>query len=172
MYNFRTKQQSQEQQYATCFDLCENFIEDLRPLYLLAFLLTGSHAAAEQCFIATIDDAITATGVFKGWEHSWNKRCLIINAIRHVFREPVANSGKRNAMCEVDVDSGPEEFRSVSRLAPPLQRFVFVISVLERYSEHECALLLGRPQRDIREARILALWQLSDVTVAFPKFAG
>ena len=172
MHSSRPKHQSQAQQYATCFDLCKNYIDDLQPLYLLAFLLTGNHTEAEQCFVATIDDAVTATGVFKGWEHTWNKRCLIVNAIRRVFREPVANGGKRDAASGVDADSGLGAFRSVARLGPPLLRFVFVISVLEGYSDHECALLLGRSQRDIREARILALWQLSDVSVAFPKFAG
>jgi hypothetical protein len=30
-------------------------------------------------------------------------------------------------------------------------RFVFVMSVLEHYSEHDCALLLGCSVRDIRE---------------------
>jgi hypothetical protein len=36
---------------------------------------------------------------------------------------------------------------------PELDRFVFVICVLERYSMHDCALLLGRSPRDINEAR-------------------
>jgi hypothetical protein len=36
---------------------------------------------------------------------------------------------------------------------PELDRFVFVICVLERYSVYDCALLLGRPPQDINEAR-------------------
>ncbi len=36
---------------------------------------------------------------------------------------------------------------------PEFDRFVFVICVLERYSMHDCALLLGRSLRDIAEAR-------------------
>ena len=36
---------------------------------------------------------------------------------------------------------------------PEFDRFVFVICVLERYSMHDCALLLGRSPRDVNEAR-------------------
>ena len=42
------------------------------------------------------------------------------------------------------------------------ERFVVVMAVLERYSEHECALLLGCSRRQIEQARIRALAQLMD----------
>jgi len=174
MYSFRSKQNTQAQAgYATCSDLCENFVDDLEPLYALAFLLTGSHAEAEECFVATLDDAVTLNGVFKGWERPWNKRCLIINAIRRVFSRSTASNGKGDARCELDGESpGRYTINAVSRLAPPFQRFVFVMSVLERYSEHECALLLGCSPRDVFEARVHALWQLSGITPALTKIAG
>jgi DNA-directed RNA polymerase specialized sigma24 family protein len=159
--------------YATCSDFCERFIDDLQPLYLLAFLLTGSHAEAEQCFITTLADAVRANCVFRGWERSWSKRCLIINAVRRVFPRPTENRWKRDALCEGDLGSrGRSTINAVSRLAPPLQRVVFVMSVLERYSEHECALLLGCTPRDVVEARLHALWQLSGLDPAFEKTAG
>jgi DNA-directed RNA polymerase specialized sigma24 family protein len=41
-------------------------------------------------------------------------------------------------------------------------RFVFVMSVLEHYSEHDCALLLGCPPREIREGRTRALKELAN----------
>jgi hypothetical protein len=37
------------------------------------------------------------------------------------------------------------------------ERFVFVITVLEGHSEHECALLLNSSIRDVRNARIRAM---------------
>jgi DNA-directed RNA polymerase specialized sigma24 family protein len=40
------------------------------------------------------------------------------------------------------------------------ERFVFVMSVLEHYSEHDCALLLGCSAREVREARGRALEEL------------
>jgi hypothetical protein len=42
----------------------------------------------------------------------------------------------------------------------PLERFVFVMSVLERYSEHDCSILLGCSRRDVAAARDRALQQL------------
>lgn len=42
------------------------------------------------------------------------------------------------------------------------ERFVFVISVLEHYSEHDCGLLLGCSAREVREARGRAVEELMD----------
>jgi DNA-directed RNA polymerase specialized sigma24 family protein len=51
---------------------------------------------------------------------------------------------------------------AVLRLAD-FERFVFVMSVLEHYSEHDCALLLGCSDREIREGRSRALKELADL---------
>jgi uncharacterized membrane protein len=173
MYSFRTKQAAPPL-YAACSDFCESFLDNLTPFYVLAFALTGNHAAAEQCFVATVEDAIVTNGVFKRWERSWSKRRLIINAIRHVFHEPTESMGRQqHGWCEVEVESTARcTINAVARLAPPIQRFVFVISILERYSEHECALLLGRTPRGVREARIDALWKLSGLNPAVAGIAG
>src|SRR5262249_49687374 len=40
------------------------------------------------------------------------------------------------------------------------ERFAFVMSVLEHYSEHECSLLLGCSPRQIREAQSRAFGKL------------
>ena len=174
MDRFRPKQDPRPQPgYATRSDFCESLVHDLQPLYLLAFLLTGSHPEAEQCFMATVEDAFRGNAVFKGWESSWSRRCLIINAVRRVFPKPAESTQQRHGRCGVPVEPGPDcTINSVAGLAPPIQRFVFVISVLERYSEHECALLLGLSPREVVEARIHALWQLSGVGSAFPRAAG
>lgn len=173
MQGFRSKQTSLAQPgYATHSDLCKHFAEDLQALYVLAFLLTGNHAEAESCFVTTLDDALRADSVFKGWERSWIKRCLIINAIRRVFSAPTASGDrKRDVSSVVDIESGGHRANAVANLAPPLQRLVFVISILEGYSEHECALLLGLAPRDVRDARTHALLQLSGVTPPLEKIA-
>jgi DNA-directed RNA polymerase specialized sigma24 family protein len=44
---------------------------------------------------------------------------------------------------------------------PIFDRFVFVMSVLERYSDRDCALLLGCASADILPARIRAFRQMS-----------
>jgi hypothetical protein len=148
--------------YATCSDFCKSFAADLHRLYLLAFLLTGTQIAAEQCFVSTLEEAVAANYVFKGWEGPWSKRCLIINAIRLVFPNPIGIGGKREVRRAVDVELGkPRSINAVAGLSPALQRLAFVMSVLERYSTHECALLVGCTPREVVEARTQALWQLS-----------
>ena len=44
------------------------------------------------------------------------------------------------------------------------ERFVFVMSVLEQYSDQECLLLLASSPREIREARARAFAQLGKST--------
>jgi len=147
--------------YATCSDFCGFFIADSGPLYLLAFVLTGKHAKAEQCFLETLEDAADADSVFAGWQGSWSKRRLIVNAIRTVFSPPVEGNVKPDAWSTTDSESlGYSAIHALAKLAPSLQRFVFVMSVLEHYSERECAILLGCTQRDVIAARIAAMKQL------------
>ena len=61
------------------------------------------------------------------------------------------------------LSSGPGqhfEIDAVLRLKD-YERFVFVLSVLEHYSEHDCAQLLGCSVLEIREARSRALNELA-----------
>jgi hypothetical protein len=57
--------------------------------------------------------------------------------------------------------AGDFEFSRVLALED-FERFVFVMSVLERYSDYECALLLDCLVEDIHEARSHALQQIAD----------
>lgn len=169
MYSLRPKRNAQPLAgYATNVDFRETFAKDLKPLYLLAFLLTGRHTEAERCFVTTIEDALTANRVFRGWEGCWSKHRLIVNAIHLVFSGPTQDGVKPDACYNFDVESQRRSTLSaVATLASPLQRFVFVLSVLERYSQRECALLLGRTPREVAEARVHALQKLSGFNPPF-----
>src|SRR2546426_1008725 len=74
--------QAVEAAYATRADFCRIFQDEMKPLYLLAFLLTADHAKAEQCFVAGIADVVEGNPVFREWAHSWSRRTIIKNAIR------------------------------------------------------------------------------------------
>jgi hypothetical protein len=43
---------------------------------------------------------------------------------------------------------------------PAFERFVFVMSVLEHYTDQECSLLLGCTRADVTAARSRALYQM------------
>jgi hypothetical protein len=45
----------------------------------------------------------------------------------------------------------------------PFERFVYVMTVLERYSDQDCSLLLGCVRRDVLDARSHALQQIGSV---------
>jgi len=47
----------------------------------------------------------------------------------------------------------------------PFDRFVYVMSVLEHYSDHECSVLLGCSRRDVIAARNRALEEIVSVRV-------
>jgi hypothetical protein len=124
----------------------------MHSLYLLSFLLTASHEKAERCYLESMEYAVNGNPVLKEWARSWCKRSVIQNAIRLVFSECVQGEF-RDVWPESSVSSA---ISNVTRLRE-LERFVFVMSVLARYSDRECAILLNRTVQDIVDARMLAL---------------
>jgi len=148
--------------YATAADFERILTEDVNNLYLLAFLLTGDPGKAEDCFVAGIEEFTSGNPVFKEWARSWARRTIIKSAIRLI--QPCQRSGRsavRNpalAMQKVPLLLQAE----VSAILefPPLERFVFVMSVLERYSDYECSILLRCPGKDVAAARMRAVQQL------------
>jgi DNA-directed RNA polymerase specialized sigma24 family protein len=153
--------------YASHEDFRTIFNEDLRELYQLSFLLTSDPAKAERCLVSGLEDCVSGNPVFREWARSWAKRAIVQNAIRELKPRPSqSNSPLSRAMfSNMDEHSrGPDghfEIEAVLQLAA-FDRFVFVMSALEHYSEHECALLLGCSVRDIREGRTRALKELAD----------
>ena len=138
--------------YASRADYCRIFKEDMHSLYLLSFMLTTNHEIAELCYLDSIEYVVNGNPVFKEWARSWCKRSVIQNAIRLVFSESV-----RCVFLDVwPRSSATSVIGNVTRLGE-LERFVFVMSVLVRYSDCECAMLLNRTIRDISDARLLAL---------------
>lgn len=145
--------------YATHGDFCRIFEEDMNRLYLLAFLLTGDHSAAEKCFVRGIEDSAKGNPVFKEWAHSWARRTIIQKAIQMIGPRLGANGAPISM--PGDSETEPAEIASVIAL-PAFERFVFVMTVLERYSDKECSLLLGCMRSDVVAARIRALQQIGN----------
>src|SRR5580700_4929791 len=154
--------------FASRANYCMIFQEDMHTLYLLAFLLATNHAGAEQCYIESMENVIKEKdSVLKEWGRSWIKRNVIQSAIRLVFSESVQPKDRdvwheSPLRCMVD---------TVTRLAP-LMRFVFVMSVLERYSDRECSRLLNCTVQDVIDARSQALrtaFSLPGVAIARDK---
>ena len=155
----------QESDYATVEDFRGVFTRGMDELYQLSFLLAGDEHRAEQCFVAGFEEAVKENHVFKEWARSWAKRAIIQNAIRELKPRPLATGFPLAPPPYVDQLPSDQdrhfEVDSVLALAD-FERFVFVMSVLEHYSEHDCSLLLRCSPREIREARLRAIRHVSD----------
>jgi DNA-directed RNA polymerase specialized sigma24 family protein len=153
--------------YASLEDFHTIFNEDLKELYQLSFLLTRDPAKAERCLVSGLEDCVSGNRVFREWARSWAKRTIVQNAIRELKPRPSRSNSPLSGAMLSDMNQhsrgsgGHFEIDAVLRLAD-FDRFVFVMSVLEHYSEHDCALLLGCSARDIREGRTRALKELAD----------
>ena len=151
--------------FATREDFIQVFHEDMNGLYQLSFLLTADHEKAERCLVAGIEDCVKENRVFREWARSWAKRIIVANAIRELKPTPSFPSSPPSATVfshrEQASDSGGHfDLETVLRLED-FERFVFVMSVLESYSHHECALLLGCSVLEIRQGRLHALEELA-----------
>lgn len=158
--------------YAKAADFCDVFHTNTKPLYLLAFLLTANHKDSEECFVSTVEQAFTEQAVFKEWAQSWVRRRLIVNAIRIVSPASGRNRQPRDLwtsrLCETQRKC---EIDTVTNLVP-FERFVFVMSILERYSHCDCALLLGCSMNKVAQVRIKALLRLPALAALFPRGDG
>jgi len=146
--------------HVTSTDFCHIFQEEMQSLYTLALLLTNDHSLAEECFAAALEDCLNAHSVFEEWAVSWSKRAVIKNAIRLMSPRPGKNGES----------SRPPEgvgLKSKSMLAEALfhlqqfERFVIVMSVLERYSDKECAILLNCCSQEVVAAQSQGLRHLA-----------
>jgi DNA-directed RNA polymerase specialized sigma24 family protein len=149
--------------YASTADFEDIFTEDMTGLYLLSLLLTGDPDKAEECFVAGVGESTKAKRVFKEWARSWARRTIIQSAIRFIAPRHHSVRTMRNPVLPRVLNYVPlaleAEVYAILELAP-FERFVFVMSVLQRYSEHDCSILLGCSRRDIAPALARALEQL------------
>src|ERR1700731_1635195 len=128
--------------YATRADFCRVFEKNTNSLYLLCFLLTADREAAEKCFVSGLEDSAQGSPVFAAWAESWARRTIIDNAIRMIRPRPesggptsTSDNNSRRRMTESAMMAAVIDLSA-------FDRFVFVMSVLERYSDQECSLLL------------------------------
>lgn len=147
--------------YATSADFCGLFTSEMSSLYLLAFLLTAAPDKAEQCFLTALENCQNVHFVFKEWVGPWARREIVHAAIRMI--EPRRKDpGRPLAAPEAD-----PKIAAVLQL-PPFQRFIFVMSALDRYSYQHCALLLGSSRQEVFEEQTRVLQSLAESATTQP----
>jgi DNA-directed RNA polymerase specialized sigma24 family protein len=151
--------------YASSGDFHRIFDEDTDSLYRLAFLLTANREKADQCVVFGLEDSVKGNPVFKEWARSWARRAIIQNAQRMINPRPV-EEGYPSSVNVGGRTSGQRQAETTAILnLAPFDRFVYVMSFLEHYSDHECSILLGCSRRDVIAARSRALEQVVNVGV-------
>jgi DNA-directed RNA polymerase specialized sigma24 family protein len=144
--------------YAMRADFCQVFNDQVDSLYTLSLLLTADHGKAEQCFVSGLDDCLQPSPVFREWAQSWARRMVIKNAIRMISPQRSQTrvaTANREPLLEANT-----AVAAITSL-PPFDRFVYVLAVLEKYSDRQCAMLLDCTPRQVVDARTQSLQQLA-----------
>lgn len=132
-------------------DFCRLFEREMSRLYLLALMLTGNEQSAEKCFERSLETCLSSGRISPEWAPRWATHNIIKNAIDMVGpardREPNRDHALRR------LASRQATLALVLASMAPLDRFVYVMSVLERYSDRECASYLGCSVTEIAPAR-------------------
>jgi hypothetical protein len=131
------------------------FQQNMHQLYKLSFLLTASHVPAEECFVQSLDDSAEGDRIFPPGAESRVSWIIARNAIR-ITRPLPGDSLKGWSSGYNDVP----EFAAVIGL-PAFERFVFVLSVLERFTDQESARLLNCSVGDVVSARVNSLQSIA-----------
>jgi len=147
--------------YATAADFMEIFTSEMHSLFILSLLLTGDMKKAEQCFVSGLEECVQGMDSFLEWARLWARRSIIKHAIALVMparkfadrlpssclKWPVARETNNTMQALMELDA--------------LDRFAFVMSLVERQSDQDCSLMLGCRRRDFEEARARAINSLS-----------
>ena len=158
---------SSESECATSDDFRNLFTEEMNHLYLLSLLLTANSEEAERCFVAGLAECVDGNPVFKEWANSWARCVIVRNAIRIVgpdvdpasLAASACHSANEGDISRTRFEDAP--FASVLALKD-FERFVYVLSVLERYPDQTCAVLLGTSIQEILETRIRAVQHIAE----------
>jgi hypothetical protein len=163
--------EARSNEYATGSDFCRIYVEQMNSLYLLSLLLTADPQKAEQCFISGFEESVSNNAVFKERAYLWARRSIILQAIRLLGPRPTDENESNEARLSPPMETLASEVQVHPNLVGILrlnsfERFVFIMSVLEMYSNQECSLLLGCFRRDVINARIAAIRRLaSSITI-------
>jgi hypothetical protein len=142
---------------ATGTDLWRVLTDEMHSLYLLSFLLTADLDKAGQCFVGGMGECMEEIGVFMEWAQAWARRSILKHAIRMIMPAPVHKDDVPFALLKGAAASGKTNLFDAIVGLNAFERFVYVMSVLEKQSDADCSTLLRCSRRDVVIARELAL---------------
>ena len=148
--------QDKKMEYATAKDFCSVFHRGMASLYQLAFLLAADHHKAQQIFAASLEECLNGNSVFRQRIGSWAKRVIVTTAVRVLAPACSQSDDLRVGHEAPNLKPRGERHEAITRLSL-FTRFVFVMTVLERFSVSECAVLLRCAREEIVQAQSRAV---------------
>lgn len=152
--------------YETATDLCEVFDREMNSLYLLAFLLTTDSDKAEQCFVWALSECLEGPRPVMDWAPAWARRTILKQAIRMMMPAPDHTDQQLFSRYGTSADESYISMGSIVGLRT-FERFVFVMSILERHHDEDCAALLRCSRPEVTIARERALRCLTATGVGY-----
>jgi len=134
--------------------------EEMHSLYLFSFLLTADTDIAKQCYVYGLGECVEGISVFMDWARSWARRTILKHAIRMIMPAPEHSDHLSSVDFRGTATSEKNNLFADILALSVFERFVFVMSVLEKQSDEDCSMLLGCSRRDVIIARELALKHL------------
>jgi hypothetical protein len=147
--------------YPTGTDFWNILTDEMHSLYLLSFLLTADLDKASQCFVGGMGECKEEIGVFMEWTQAWARRTILKHAIRIIMPAPEHADDFSFTLLEGKAASGKTNLFDAIVALNAFERFVYVMSVLEKQSDDDCSTLLRCSRRDVIIARELALERLA-----------
>lgn len=150
--------------YATAEEFASLFESEREPLFRLAWLLTASSEKAEQSLSLALSDCRLNGSVSTDSIFSWARRAIVRNAIQLILCPELAlpaqnpNGDGHYGNSQAISSAAIHRIDDLSILKmPDFVRLVFVITVLEHMSIQDCALLMGRSPKEVRNAQKRAI---------------
>jgi hypothetical protein len=169
---FRTKFVHSERamKYATAASFIEIYNEEMHSLFLLSILLTADLEKAEQCFVGALEECLYGFDVFMEWARLWARRAIIKRAIKLI--NPVPQQPGCQSLTGIQWHSTLVNSNLIGAILmlSAFERVVFVVSLLERQSDEDCAAMLNSTRLDIQLARVRALKSLPSTESACGSF--
>jgi hypothetical protein len=159
---FRTKRTNCERptRYATAASFIEIFNEEMHSLLLLSILLTADPEKGEQCFVGALEECLHGMDVFMEWARLWARRAIVKRAIKLVKPAPEQARRQSSTTFQCHLTSVDANFIGAIFKLGAFERFVFIVSLLERQFDENCSALLSCRRHDIQLARVQALKSL------------
>ena len=151
--------------YVTAVDCWNILTDEMHSLYQLSFLLTADLDKAGQCFVGGIGECDEEIGVFRAWAQAWARRTILKRAIRMIMPAPERANDFSFALLKGAEASGKTNLFDAIVALNAFERFVYVMSVLEKQSDDDCSALLMCSRRDVIIARELALKRLANAHI-------